>query len=95
MLFTHIGIRATYLTPAMEVWERWVIVDRDVQVQTDDNYARLNERRTEISLLVAEGEIERGAQVVVGDEEWTLIERIVDDGIEARYVARAGSSGGG
>ena len=80
-----------YRPPDELEFERWAIIDLDVQTQSEDSFAKLNERRTEISLLVEEGDVQRGDVVAVNDQDYTLIERIFDDTVEARYVARAQS----
>lgn len=89
-IFRFHGLRVTY-SPADDVdFQRWAIINRDVQSESSDSFARLSERRTEISLLVEEGAVQRGDVVTVAeDEAYTLVERVFDDGIEARYVARS------
>lgn len=67
---------------------RLAIINRDV-VSLPDGSLQAKDRRTEIGLLQSQGQAARNARIVLGDEQWVLVERILSDAIESRWEARS------
>lgn len=64
-----------------------VILDRDVEVQPDGEY-QFSTRRTEASFLLAEINPRKYDRFTVGGTEYSVIERLQDDGHVVRVVVK-------